>query len=207
MNRARLAALVSLVTVVAVGGATYTIYGPNSPSVTALAFTDAGVTAPTHIATCPVRVDPACAAAYGTGLYETVRFPVFVTGTPGDPNGYDVLLPPRTRRVAGQCLEVMDGWKTCVLEAITAQTRAVADAYWVSEIPVLIARDLSPYVIPDCRSVDGGWDDQHAAVDCVQLDGGWRGCNAQPRAQMRGTQCLYAPTNNVRAGERIEGSL
>lgn len=207
MNRARLASLVTLVTIVGVGGITFSVYGPNSPSITGLVFTDAGVVAPTHIATCPVRVDPACASAYGTGLYEVVRFPVFVTGTPGDVNGRDVLLPPRTTRVAGRCLEVMDGWRSCTLEAITAPTLAAALLYWDSDVPVLIARNLSPSVIPDCREADGGWNDEHAPVDCVALDGTWRGCNVQARSQMKGTLCLSAPTNNVRAGERIEGSL
>lgn len=206
MNRARLAALVSLVTVVGVSGLTYTVYGPNSSTITATHYLDAGVAQPTHLATCPVRVEPACAAAYGTGLYETVRFPVFVTGTPGDANGFDVLLPPRTSRVAGRCLEVMD-WSRCTLEVVTAPMMAAVMAYWDSDVPLQVMRGSSTHVIPDCREADGGWNDQHAPVDCTTFDGGWRGCNVLPRSAMTGTRCLSAPSSVVRAGERIEGSL
>lgn len=210
MNRARLAQLVALVTVVTVGGVTYSVYAPNSPAVTPIAYADAGVAAPTHIATCPARIRPQCAAAYGTRRYETLRFPVFVAATPGDPQGFDVLLPPRSQSVAGPCIEVMR-WADCTLEAVTGGTQAAALAYWVAEIPVLVARSSSSHVVPDCRGADGGWDDAHAPVACQRRepDGGsrWSGCNVMPRAQAVGGACLDAPTGVVFFGERWEDSL
>lgn len=210
MNRARLAQWVSLVTVVVVGAATYTVYGPSSPAITPTHYLDAGVSGPTHIATCPARIRPQCAATYGTRRYETLRFPVFVTGTPGNAQGFDVLLPPRSQSVAGPCIEVM-AWADCTLEAVTAGTQAAALAYWVAEIPVLVARSSSSHVVPDCRGADGGWDDAHAPVACQRRepDGGsrWAGCNVMPRAQSVGGACLDAPTGVVYFGERWEDSL
>lgn len=208
MNRARIAALTAVVATVGVGSLTFTVLAPD-PGTTALDLADAGIAAPNRVATCPVRVDPSCAAALGVRLYETVRFPVYREAQ--SDGGIALVLPPRITR-ASRCLEVLD-WSDCDLDPV-ATFPAVA-AKWDDAVPVTIARSSSRYVIADCRDPDGGWDDKHAEVDCRAIgarglpDGGprWFGCNVLPRSVAVGTQCLDAPSGVVLAGERLEGAL
>lgn len=203
MNRQRLAQLLGLVAVVTVGGVTATIYAP-APGVTQADLADAGIASANRVATCPVRVDPTCAAQLGLRQYETVRFPVF-RAVQSD-GGLEFVLPPGIRGL-GRCIEVLDDWRHCDIDA-TATFPAVASR-WGQAVPLVVVRSTSRHVIPDCR--DGGaWDDR-LVVDCRmrQPDGGarWAGCNAMPRAQAVGTQCLDAPTGVVLQGERLEDAL
>lgn len=206
----RLRSLLALVATAVVGGVTFTVYAP-ARGLTAADYADAGVSGPNRVATCPVRVSPECAQAYGTRRYETVRFLV-VLGALAD-GGRDVLLPPRPRGVASECLRVMD-WTECDIDP-TASFPAVA-AKWDAPVPVTLARQVSRYVIPDCRRPDGGYDlhlgdDGGAVPDCRrrELDGGsrWFGCNVMRRAEAVGTQCIAAPTGVIVYGERLEESL
>jgi hypothetical protein len=209
MNRARLAQLLSAVAVVGVGTLTFTIYAPD-PGVTALDLLDAGVAA-NLVATCPVRVAPACSAAFGVGCYETVRFPVYF-GVLHDA-GREVVLPPRFASIAvdGEpCLHVMD-WDRCDLDTVAAYP-AIA-AKWDDAVPAVKVRSASRFVIPDCRGSDGGWvddvgQDGGPVPDCRarELDGGsrWAGCNVLERPNSVGSQCLDAPGGGVRAGEQME---
>lgn len=79
---------------------------------------DAGYTAPTHVAACPVRISDECvAAATDAGLsvhpYERLRFPVAVRVLPD--GGRDVQMPPMDTATARRCLEVMN-WADCTLD-------------------------------------------------------------------------------------------
>jgi hypothetical protein len=206
MNRARIGALTAVVATVGVGSLTFTVLVPD-PGTTALDLADAGIAAPNRVATCPVRVDPSCAAALGVRLYETVRFPVYREVLPDA--GIALVLPPRIAR-ASRCVEVVE-WAHCDLDPV-ANFPAVA-AKWDDPVPLTLARSSSKHAIPDCHGDDGGWVDKHEPVDCrrVELDGGsrWAGCNVLPRAAATGTQCLDAPTGTVFfiQGERLEDAL
>lgn len=193
MNR-RLIALVALV------GGTATIY------LASLDFFPSSL----RVATCPVRVSDECLAQYpALRRYETIRFPVDRNVADG---GLSFTLPRALgapdRRVR-DCIEVMD-WASCDLDPCS--TFPAVCAAWDAGQPVTRARSASKFVIPDCRSTDGGWDDS-AVVDCrrrgVAPDGGvgWWGCNVFPRGEATGTQCLDAPSGVVFAGERVEDSL
>lgn len=208
MNRSRLAQLLVVLGTVTVGAVSYTLYAPE-PGTRAADLADAGVTAPNRIATCPVRVDPSCGLP--VPRYATVRFPVF-RDVMAD-GGIALIFPPRIARAA-RCLDVRD-WSQCDLDPVSSFP-AVA-ARWDAAVPLVLARAASKFVIPDCRTADGGWDEraERPPVDCRgfgpwgELDGGarWRGCNVTPRRWAVGTQCLDAPTNNVAAYERLEDSL
>lgn len=161
-------------------------------------------------ATCNVRVSDECLAQYpALKRYETLRFPVLrdvsdgglsfvLPRVLGDPNG-----------VVRDCVEVV-AWDDCTID--TCATYPAICQLWDASVPVVRVRSASKFVIPDCRGLDGGWDD-NVVADCrrkgVAPDGGtrWWGCNVFPRAEAVGTQCLDAPSGIVVAGERVEDSL
>ena len=190
MNRQRLAQLLTVVAVTAIGGTVWTIYEPDA-GVTAADLADAGL-APTHMATCDVRLDDECMAQYGLPRYTSLQFPAAVVGAT-----HEASLPPSTPKVSStlhRCIEVVD-WDDCTLAACdsTCRTR------WASANPYrVIAAAASKWVVPDCSTPDGGWDNDHAQVDCLATgvlgrpDGGarWRGCNVLPRALSQGAACL-----------------
>ena len=72
-------------------------------------------------------------------------------------------------------------------------------------------------VVPDCRDVDGKWNDRHAPVDCLRSVPGptdadeskavprWVGCNTIPKAKASGLACLSAPCSlEESGGEKAE---
>lgn len=192
-----------LITIVTLASVTVGVY---------LASTSDQPTGPAGMraATCNVRVSDECLAQYpALRRYETLRFPVLrdvsdgglsfvLPRVLGDPNG-----------VVRDCMEVV-AWDDCTID--TCATFPAVCAAWDAGRPVTRVRSASKYVIPDCRGLDGGWDDSVVA-DCrrkgVAPDGGtrWWGCNVFPRAEAVGTQCLDAPSGIVFAGERVEDSL
>jgi hypothetical protein len=158
-----------------------------------------------RVATCPVRLREGCREKYpDMKRYETVRLPVAMLdgGVPLE-KSLAIALPD----VLADCVEVLRledcAFEDCDRHPGECDTRDAGLAR---------ARAASKYVIPDCRTADGGWDDT-AVVDCrragVLLDGGaaWWGCNVFPRTEAVGTRCLDAPTGVVVAGERLEDSL
>lgn len=161
-------------------------------------------------ATCGVRISDECLTQYpALKRYETIRFPVLRDVSDG---GLSFVLPRALGAqgsLARECVEVVN-WADCDLD--TCATFPAVCASWDAGQPVTRVRSASKYVIPDCRGLDGGWDDS-AVVDCrrkgVAPDGGtrWWGCNVFPRAEAVGTQCLDAPSGIVFAGERVENSL
>ena len=108
---------IALVTVGALAFSVFVVVGGDVSEQTAF-LVDAGYTAPTHVATCPVRVSPECVAmATDAGLtvhsYERLRFPVAVRVLPD--GGRDVQMPPMDVGLARKCIEVMD-WAACALD-------------------------------------------------------------------------------------------
>jgi hypothetical protein len=158
-----------------------------------------------RVATCPVRLREECREKYpNLKRYETVRLPVALLDGGAPPEKSLAIALPE---VLADCVEVLR-LEDCTFEDC-AKGPGACD---VKDAGLTKVRAASKYVIPDCRTPDGGWDDS-AVVDCrragVLLDGGaaWWGCNVFPRAEAVGTQCLDAPTGVVVAGERLEDSL
>jgi hypothetical protein len=158
-----------------------------------------------RVATCPVRIREECREKYpDLRRYETVRLSVaLLDGGVAPEKSLAIALPD----VLSDCVEVLR-LEDCTFEDCVKGPGACD----VKDAGLAKARAASKYVIPDCRTADGSWDDS-AVVDCrragVLLDGGaaWWGCNVFPRAEAVGTQCLDAPTGVVVAGERLEDSL
>jgi len=184
------------------GGVIATVYLATSADVTDLA--------PNRWATCSVRISEECQADYPTlKPYETLRFPVR-RNVEAD-GGITFVVPRASDKVRGgarDCVEVV-AWSDCTLDPANAYPNITT--VWSAANPFTRVRSASSHVIPDCRSPDGGWDDNHAPVDCLRRteDGGtrWAGCNIIRRSEASGTQCLDSPTGVVFAGERLEESL
>ena len=161
---------------------------------------DAGYTAATHVATCPVRISAEClAAAVDAGVsvhrYDRLRFPVAVTVL--SDGGRDVQLPPLPQ-AARACVEVMD-WGDCAL-VVAGSAPAVA-ARWGLPLPFATG--------PTRRCVRPKFD---AGLTCLRLlsDGGsfsFGDRNVYPRteavdpAQCEPVECV------VYAGEDPETEL
>lgn len=126
-----------LVATVVVGALTFSVWiGVGSPfTVQVNILADAGMSAATHVATCPVRIEPSCRAkALDAGLvvstYERLRFPVHMR-TPGT-GRRDVQLPPMKTGLVRDCVEVLD-WNDCAL--VTAASAPAVAAKWGEELP------------------------------------------------------------------------
>ena len=90
-------------------------------------LTDAGYTAATHAATCPVRISSDCVDAgrqAGLNVHrnDRLRFPVAIRA---DGGFRDVQLPPMNGGLAGACIEVVD-WGDCTLSTNPAQVTSVS---------------------------------------------------------------------------------
>jgi hypothetical protein len=106
MNK-QLVGLASLLTIVAVGGITYSVYRPN-PNVTLADLADAGISEPTHALTCPIRASSECQTQFGIARYDWVSFGAVMSPLPEDA-GFerDVLFPPLGEfREGGEPLDV-----------------------------------------------------------------------------------------------------
>jgi len=204
MNRAKLRALLFLVSSITIGTVTYNIYAPKNDT-TEVDLADAGVLSANRVATCPVRVSDECRGRFGLKRYETVRFPVVTDAQTATLT--NVILPPAARAVKA-CIEVID-FTQCDVDPIASYP--VVALKWGDPNPFTRVPGASRFVIPDCRNPDGGWNDAHSPVACLRSlpDGGaeWKGCNVMPRAESTGGQCLPAPSGVVRLGERLEESL
>ncbi len=127
------------ITVVGVGALVFSIFVVTGTLATQTAdLADAGY-APTHIATCQVRLSSECvqrAADVGVSLrtYERARFPVSMR-TLSD-GGRDVQMPPLALGATRRCVEVVD-WADCTL-ATAASAPAVANL-WGTQVPFTIA--------------------------------------------------------------------
>ena len=202
----RIAALSSLIAVAVVGGVTFSVYAPNAGT-RAADLEDGGIAGPNRVFTCAVRVHPDCQAQFGVKRYETVRFPVYLGAVVN--GARDVVLPPRLREFADECIRVLD-WEECDSDPVG--TYPAVAAKWDDAVPLSLARTASKWRIPNCRLSDGGWDDQMgedggATPDC-RLDGvRWAGCNVLPRARLVGTQCLDSPTGVLTGTDKVEDSL
>lgn len=131
-----------LVTTVTVGAFTYLVYlvaGGNVAQQTAW-LADAGISGPTHVMTCPVRIDPDCRQRLAdAGIivrpYERLRLPVFMRTRPAD-SERDVVLPPMRMGAVRDCIEVTD-WEDCTM--VTAATAPGVAALWSDQLPFSIA--------------------------------------------------------------------
>ena len=193
----------ALITVAAVGALTFSIYLATGGNVAAQVdyLTDAGLSTPTHVATCSVRISDEClAAAADAGVnvhrYERLRFPVTVT-TLSD-GGRDVQLPPLAQAVR-QCVEVMD-WSACTL-VVAGSAPAVA-AKWGQALPFTTAGAVRGCVRP---KFDAG-----LLCPRLQSDGGtfsFGDRNVFPRAEAFDTAQCEAVECMVFAGEDPETEL
>lgn len=190
-----------LLSVVAVGALSFSVYlvqGGNVAQQTAF-LADAG-RAPTHVATCPVRISPelkADALAAGTVVrtYERLSFPVSVRVRAD--GGRDVQLPP-IRQDAREGIQ--PDWGNCTL-ALCASRPALC-ARWGNPLPlVLEARNAR------CKRkrTDAGFG------NCFTADGGDPGeGNVRPSAAFSGN-CqpveAHGPSCAIIAGEDSETEL
>lgn len=204
MNRAKLRALVFLVSSITIGAVTYNIYAPKNDT-TEVDLADAGVASANRVATCPVRVSDECRGRFGLKRYETVRFPIFTDNQSASVT--NVILPPAARAIKS-CVEVVD-FAQCDVDP-TGSFPSVA-LKWGDPNPFTRVPTATKFVIPDCRNADGGWNELHAPVACLRSlpDGGtgWKGCNVIPRSEASGGACLPAPSGSVMLGDRLEESL
>lgn len=131
-----------LVTTTVVGAFTYLVYlvvgGTVQQQTVWLA--DAGISAPTHVMTCPVRIDDDCRAriinaGVNVRKYERLSMPVWLRTRAGDAER-DVVLPPMRMGQVRDCIEVVD-WTDCTMTTAAAQP-AIA-ALWGNQLPFSIA--------------------------------------------------------------------
>lgn len=204
MNRAKIRALVILLSSVTIGTVTYNIFTPKNDTAEA-DLADAGVAAANRVATCPVRVSDECRSRFGLRRYETVRFPIVLDSQSATIS--NVILPPSARAVRS-CVDIID-FTQCDVDPVSSFP--VIASNWGDPNPFTRVLSASKFVIPDCRNPDGGWDESHAPVACLRSlpDGGtgWKGCNTMPRAESSGGQCLPAPSGAVMLGDRLEDSM
>jgi len=168
----------SLITVAVVAGLSFSVFlvvgGGTVAQQKDWLITDAGITAVTHAATCPVRISPDCVDAgrqAGLNVHrnERLRFPVAVRVQ--SDGGRDVQLPPMNVSLAGRCIEVVD-WTDCTLDS-SAAAKTSASALLGQELPFDLAG-----VVRKC--VRAKFD---AGLACPLLDGGSFGDrNVYPRA-------------------------
>lgn len=181
MDKQKLAALLSLLTVVVVGAVTYSVYLPNSGAfledggwsqgVTLVDLTDAGVPAPTHALACAVRVSPECQELFSLSRYERVRFGVVMGPLVG---GYrDVILPPLGK--IRSCVEMID-FKNCI-PATCASATAVCAKFGKANPFTRVAADKgcarrnSVRGFSGCRFLDGGVPGEMNVYPSTQLLG------------------------------------
>lgn len=121
----------SLIATVLVGAATFSVFlvtgGGTVQQQRDWLISDAGITAVTHAATCPVRVSAECvAAAQAASIplkrYSRLTFPVAVR-VQAD-GGRDVQLPPMNVGVVDECIQVID-WSDCTLNGAAPAVTAV----------------------------------------------------------------------------------
>jgi hypothetical protein len=96
---------------------------------------DAGYTAPTHVATCPVRVSPECVVAANDAGHQVrtndrLRFPVAIRVL--SDGGRDVQMPPMNLGIVARCIEVTN-WADCALD--TPATYPVVAALLGQQLP------------------------------------------------------------------------
>lgn len=127
-----------LVTTVVVDAWTYFVWLVTGGNVTAQTnyLADAGKAAPTHVATCPVRIDPGClSAARDAGvnvqMYERLSFPVWMASDAGA-NVRNVFMPPMRQGLVRDCVETVD-WSDCTL--VTAASKPAVAAKWGNALP------------------------------------------------------------------------
>jgi hypothetical protein len=151
-----------LVTVVSVGALTFSVYLAVGGDVSAQKdfLVDAGY-APSHVATCPVRISPECVAlAADAGVtvhtYERLSFGVDVNVMAD--GGRDVQLPPMAM-AARECIQ--PDWPNCTL-ALCA-TRPTVCAKVGQPLPFVLEarsgrclRKNTDAGFPDCFTSDGG---------------------------------------------------
>jgi hypothetical protein len=128
MNK-KLVGLASLLTVVVIGGITYSVYSPN-PGVTLADLTDAGIPEPTHALTCPIRASSEGQTQFGVGRYDWVSFGAVMTPLPEDA-GFerDVLFPPLGEVREGEGVEPQgEGVELLDFEQCTLQLCEAAPA-------------------------------------------------------------------------------
>lgn len=154
-----------LVVIVSVGALVFSVVavvGGSPAQQTAFLASDAGINGPTHVATCPVRIDPDCvarAAAAGIAVKtnERLKFPVArVAMLDG---GIMIQLPPMQTGVIRECIQVKD-WSDCTLA--TAASDPTAAGKWGQALPFTktgtvrgCVRRKADAGLP-CRFVDGG---------------------------------------------------
>ena len=144
-----------LVTVVAVVGATFSVYLATGGTIAEQVadMEDAGIAPPNRDATCPVRLDADYAADAGLGIYQRLLFPV--SRRVMADGGIDIQLPPLPVAKARDALDVVN-WNDCSLAASTAPVRAL----WGTQKPFTTAGVVKPW----CR--------QKTGLSCLLLDGG-----------------------------------
>lgn len=127
-----------LITSVTVGAFTYFVYlvaGGSVPQQRQF-LEDRGITAPTHVMTCPTRIDPGCFGAirdagFDIRLYERLSFPVWMR-TDAGAGTRDVVLPPMRTGQVRDCIEVVD-WEDCTMT--TAAANPTVRDLWGNALP------------------------------------------------------------------------
>jgi hypothetical protein len=177
-----------VIATVLVAGLTYSIFlvvgGGTPANQVAWLQTDAGITAVTHAATCPVRISPECLdagrqAGFTLHRYERLRFPVAVRAMAD--GGRDVQLPPMNVGLAGFCIEVVD-WADCTLDGSGAAVTATQGLLG-QDLPFTPVGVVAKWVRPkrdagltcNRRATDGGtWDfgDRNVYPVAEALDAG-----------------------------------
>lgn len=133
----------SLIATVLVGAVTFSVFlvtgGGTVENQKQWLISDAGITAVTHAATCPVRVSAECVAAARAASiplkrYSRLTFPVAVR-VQAD-GGRDVQLPPMNVGLVDECINIVD-WADCTLNNAASAVTAVS-ALLGQELPFTI---------------------------------------------------------------------
>lgn len=188
-----------LIAVVAVGSLVFSVVavvGGSPAQQTAFLLTDGGISGPTHVATCPVRIDPDCvarAAAAGIAVKTNDRLKLPVARVVMPDGGVMIQLPPMQAGVIRECIQVKD-WADCTL--VPAASDAVTAGRWGLPLPF-----SKTGVVPACVR-------RRAGVACKFTDGGLPGAlNVFPRAQAQNPAVCEACECSIFLGENPEVDL
>lgn len=189
-----------LIAVVGVGALTFSVYlvSPGTVQQQAAFLNDAGI-ACTHVATCPVRIDPDCVArAADTGVSvktnDRLKFPVSMKTLPD--GGRDVTLPAMNQGLVRACVEVKD-WTDCAL-ATAVSAPAIAALWSTTGLPF-----RTTGVVKACVRAK-----QDAGLPCLMLDGGSFGDrNVMPRGSAANPATCESCECSIFAGEDAETDL